>query len=201
MPTANLIQPLTLSAEVDRIIVNMKRFGVLCAMEGHRLDDNRPAVIVYCADGLYADDLRGRHKALKISSGLCEQPLLQNLSWHGGALVLAQDSPLNASPDEDHVFFHQVEKAVALGYQAVALYAHVPCKGANACNLGFWQLMECLMAAKARVKAIGDGVVASAFLHIDPLNAEMEACYINRQRWEEWLRHEANPDEHIKIAA
>lgn len=196
-----LIEPLRLSPEVNRIIVAMKKFGVLCTMEGHCLDGNQPAAIVYCADGLYADHVRGRHRQLKISSGLCEQPLLQNLSWHGGALALVPNSPLNGDLPEDQVFFNQVKKAVALGYQAVALYAHVPCKGANLCDMGFWQLMESLMVAKARVKTIGSEVVASAFLHIDPLDTEMEARYINRQKWEEWLRHEADPVEHIRIAA
>ena len=195
-----IIKPLVLNKEVADIIADMKQFGVLCNLDDHRLDDHRPAAMVSCSDGLYADDLRERHRGLKMKSGLCSQPLLHNLAWHGGALALAHNSPLNSHLCEDEVFFSQVTKAYKLGYTAIPLYAHVPCKAANACNLGFWQLMHTLMAAKTRVKLIGADVVASAFLHIDYGHA-LDAAWVNREAWVEWAVKRVKMKDIVPIAA
>jgi len=162
----------------------LKELGVLQNIVDHRLEYERGAILVTCADGDRFPDVFTHQARLQERNG---HPLrLHTLSWNGGALILAPRSPaVKRGRTTDLDAIDQIRTAREMkGINTVALHIHTPCGVAHALNLDLASSLELHMAAKLRLRSVIDGVCVTCFLHVDFGEGKMKTYYVSREQWE-----------------
>lgn len=177
----------TLTRADHAIKMRLRKAGVLGDLDGNRLDLRQGVIMVTCADGDQLYDIFA-HKALAVMQQRSDARI-HTLALNGGALLLAEDSPLSRTNNEGTVLMEHIRGAMKLkGMRTVALYAHAPCGAATKMvhpPLRLDQVVALLIRAKTRVKSLGDGIKVACFLHVD--NGTGKRTYhVSRDAWTSW---------------
>src|SRR3989338_7380679 len=167
---------------------------VLLKIDPYRVDEEDGAIVVTCADGRHFSDIFMHHD--RIQQSCREKPLIHPLSRHGGALLLAPNSPLvrEGSTAQEDLFAEIVEAMDWIKIRKIVLSAHYRCGKASSCRVDAAQTIQLLFAAKKSVKtrlASHDPVV-SCYFHIDfgpdykelGKKRQVLSYYADREGWE-----------------
>ena len=172
-----------LSAEDFRVIEEWKKkeVGVLEPIDMGRLGQVEGMVVV-CADPGRFPDIYRHHRTVASS-------VVAPLALFGGALLIAEDSPLNEGWREDLTILRHIKLGKSLlGLEHVSLYGHWPCKAAAGVNLSLREAANLVVKAKYRLLKEIPGIRLTCLFHIDyrPHREEMKSYFFNRHAWETW---------------
>lgn len=183
MPTTERMR---LSEDDLKTIKELREFGVLDDINGHRLTQKNGVITIICADGDQACDIFNHQ--IKMQEGHCHSPRIHTFGWNGGALRIPKDSPANKSKRTTHLdLIDDIKDAIQIKeIRTIALYVHAPCGKAHACNIDFIETISLLMDAKVRLKNEIDNIHVACFIHIDFNNHKKRTYFISRQKWIEW---------------
>lgn len=84
-----------LADEALKTIEELREFKVLDEVQNHLLDQRNGAILITCSDGDQMYDIFKYH--VKMQKEQCADPRIHTFAWHGGALRLAPNSPINQS--------------------------------------------------------------------------------------------------------
>ena len=171
---------------VDReLIASLRERGVLVPVEGHRLDLGRGVIMVTCPDCDQRADLFNHQEAVFREQGL--DPRIHALGLNGGALLVAEESPLNDELGEDRVLIAHMKGARQLkGINTVALYSHIPCGAAGLANLSSEEVVDFLVLGKRRVRAEIPEAKVACFLHVDKGEGNKRTYFVSYEAWRTW---------------
>lgn len=172
-----------LTREDRETIREFRTRGILQDVEAHRLDQKEGVILVTCGDGDRFFDIFNYQ--VRMQAGHRVHPRIHLLSWNGGPLTLAENSPVNHIPGASDVFLKHVEDAHRLKtIHSVALKAHAPCGAAYGASLSFRRVVELLFSAKYRVKkCTPPGTTVACFLHVDYGDMLRRTYYIDHKGW------------------
>lgn len=173
----------------DRILIEeLRRYGVLQDIDGHRLDQKHGAIILTCADGDQMHDLFHHHEKI-ITSNLSATPRIHTLALNGGALLLPPASPLHQKFNEDLVLLHHIKVARDLKeINTIVLYSHAPCGVAAQYNLSFFKVIQYLIEAKNLLKQDDKKIKVACFCHVDYGDKKKRTYFVSRERFEHWCK-------------
>ena len=167
-----------------KIISAMRKFGVLDDIDPHRLAQEQGIIPIPCADGDQMIDIFQHQLKIALEGGVAPRP--HQLSLNGGALLIAEESPLNKELREDLVLLAHIRGAMVLKkIRTVVLYAHAPCGAAGLAGLSFERCIDLLMKAKARVKKEIPGMKVACFCHVDR-KGKKRTYFVSKEKWEAW---------------
>lgn len=95
-----------LANEDLKIIEELREFRVLDEIKNHLLDQRNGAILITCSDGDQMHDIFKYH--VKMQKEQCADPRIHTFAWHGGALRLVPNSPIN----QNDYFINQRYKRV-----------------------------------------------------------------------------------------
>lgn len=180
-----------LSAKDLTIEERLREAGVLEPLDGNRLDQRKGVILVPCGDGRRFNDIFRHHR--KVARSQRRNPLVHVLSLNGGALNIAEGSPLPEAERKGFSLMVDIAGARELmGISTVALYAHAPCGAATKLTdppLDIEEVVALLMKAKTRVKSIGDGITVSCFMHVERMirgRPHRRTWHVSRDAWTAW---------------
>lgn len=175
----------------------LRNADVLRPIDEHRLRGNHTISIV-CPDCHQIGDIFDHHRRM---CGYAPHQLALN----GGALLIAQPSPLAQSATEGDVLLENLAEAIRLkNLSRVVLYAHAPCGKAASVNIGVRLTVGLLIAAKRRIKeheplrrGAGATLKLFCFVHIAYPESGKKTYFVSRQDWEEFseLTKNMTPEE------
>ena len=168
------------------LLQDWHKYAVLRDLDRNLLDEGEGAMLVTCSDGNHFHDVFGHHRETKLRSGICRDSRIHPFSWHGGALRLAPNTPVNSFPNEDQVWMKEVVDGWNMGYGQVALYCHMRCKKATLCNVSSLEVVSIQMQTKKLVKQHCPGIIAACFLHVAYSPVVKRTSFIERVSWESW---------------
>ncbi len=178
-----------LSREDLTFIKELRKAGVLQNVEGHRLDQRNGIISVNCADGDRFYDIVQYQAKMQAGQRLDLDPRIHSLSWHGGALACAPDSPVNKRKLAYEVFLDQITDARAIkDINVVALGAHGPCGAAALCGINLPRSIRLHVRAKTKIKMLNKGIEVACFFHVDYGNDKKRTYFLSRERWEKWMK-------------
>lgn len=162
----------------------LRQAGVFEDLKNHLIKDPHH-IIVPCSDGHQMRDLFWNH--LRRLERNDPEPIIHTLALNGGALLIAESSPMNRVFREDLVILHHLKQAITMkGVKTVVLYAHCPCGAAYHQGLTLRQAISLLVESKSRAQACLPGIDVSCYYHIDYGNRR-RTYFVNRQNWEQYL--------------
>jgi hypothetical protein len=172
-----------------RIFVrDMIERGVFQKVDPQRLAADRAELILACFDMHRAHDLIGHHRMLGGTCRCCAP-----LTYPGGALVIAEHSPLAICDDGYRVdipVISAIRLAVnELGVERVSPYVHFPCLAAKMCGMTYEQILQTQFAGMDRLCKAFPTIDVAMMAHIDWLdypeaaNKEMTTYKVSRRRF------------------
>lgn len=180
----------------------MRDREILRHVSAPQFDLSEGIVLATCADGAQFDDLYGHLRKVCLDRGL-DQARIHPLGLNGGALQIAEESPLNDALGEDRVYMHHIAGARILkGYHTVVLMAHGPCGAASLAGMTLEQELDFLMLAKQRVRSESDAQTATlaarlgkevpipqvkviCLFHVD-YGGQRRTYHVSREAWRFW---------------
>ncbi|MDP3963112.1 MAG: hypothetical protein Q8Q39_01310 [bacterium] len=179
-----------ISASDFKSIVELRKFGVLADVDPHRLPQKEGVIATPCADGDQMIDVFTRQVEYAAQAGHAPRPHM--LALNGGALLIAEDSPLNKKLREDLVYIEHIKGGIMLkGMRTIVLYTHAPCGAAGLVKLSFVECIELLIKAKARISSEIPDAKVVCFCHIDRETDgkhKKNTYFVDEERWAEWQR-------------
>jgi len=179
---------LHLSQEDQQLFEELKKFGVLQHVDGHRLDQSQGVFIVMCSDGDQSPDIITFHSNLMNQQR--DVPRLHLFADHGLALCLAPDSPLSRNYRGQNLFESIGDVPTLKGIKTGALYIHAPCAAATRAELNLLEQIRLVKAGKALILKQFPGLQIACFLHID--NGGKHSYFIEGSLWREWLKRQSS---------
>ncbi len=90
------------------------------------------------------------------------------LSLNGGAISIAEDSPLNINGEEGRVFLRHIEGAIKLkGTQTIILSVHAPCGLARSNKVSMLDKLYLLLKAADRVRSVFPNANVVKVFHVN----------------------------------
>lgn len=179
-----------------KAIAEMEELGILQNVEAPKLlVEHKCVIAVFCGDGNYAHGILNHHARLWRACHE-DEPLTHLHTWNGGGLRLLSGFPLNLNiAGTDEVFLDELRETVGIKQSRIfALYAHAPCAAARLCAWNLYQVIDGLLAAKARIKEAIDGArVAPFFLADKGTNVhEPHFRFVHPNLWLRWRQQLAS---------
>ena len=153
---------------VDQEFAQMMRDNrVFEDIDPSKLDLSKGVILVACCDGDQIDDRYRFWCSLLESHGLPQRVHL--ITRHGGALRLAENSPLNKpGRTTDIDLIEEIEEAAPLkDIWTVILEAHGPCGKARACGLSLEASTDLHIRGKQRLRSRRNDITYATVYHID----------------------------------
>ncbi len=181
---------LSLSTEEMACVRALRNLGALKEVSLEKLFGVCRSAMIVCPDGHQLPELYEHHA--KICQGE-EEPMHHPLALNGGAMLLAQESPLLIQKDgtyvpDGEVLLRHLEMAIKLKQpQAVILYAHAPCGMARTHGLTIDQQVDLLIRGKRRVREYVEPLGirdVRAWLHICYEPDRRRTYHVERRTWE-----------------
>jgi len=111
-------------------------------------------------------------------------PHIITIALNGGALLLANDSPLSRGLREDRVIIEHIRQASrGNGMKTAALLAHAPCAATEPYRFSLLKVIDLLVKAKARLKWELVGMKAACFLGMPGGNT----YFVSQKKWDAWV--------------
>ncbi len=185
---------LILSGEDRRIATEWRRgeLQVLCDVNPKEYrEPTGKVILVPCADGHQMFDICEYQKSLTVEGHI---PMVHPLSLNGGPLLLAAGSPLLSEGDkDDEVLLKHIAQAYSIkGTPTIILYSHAPCGAARVHNLSIVDVVELMLAAKDRLKALFDNLQVIPKLHVDWATGESQmkknSYFVSREQFVAWRK-------------
>lgn len=168
----------------QELVRELREFGVLQDVEGHRLDQSNGIILVSCSDGDQMPDIWQYQNGIMQSQRT--SPRIQPLNLNGGALLIPEESPLNKEVHEDLVYLKHIREAMGMkGMYTVVLYAHGPCGAAGLAGLTLIEVLGLLKQAGRRVREAFPNAQVVCFFHAD--KGGTKRTYFVSAKWFEWL--------------
>lgn len=183
--TALRVQPLELNDEERSLVNELVLAGVLTDPEKCHFQDKLDVVLVGCPDGTrmrsFLDMLLKMYEP-KFRSSV----QFHILPRHGGGLVLSKGSALikRKSTLADDLI-EEVRDAATMGYRAIVLSTHLPCRKARMNGVGPLTVIGALAEAKARIKRAVEGVTVVCVLQVN----NKELYFFSKTKFEAWSRN------------
>ena len=180
----------------------MREREILREVRAPEFDLSDGMILATCADGAQFDDLYGHLRKVCHQRGL-DQARIHALGLNGGALQIAEESPLNDQLGEDRVYMaHIAGGRVLKGFHTVVLMAHSPCGAAGLANITLEQEIDYLMLAKQRIRTESDAqttalaqkfgktidippVKVICLFHVDYGNGR-RTYHVSKEAWSSW---------------
>ncbi len=175
----------------DMLVYGMLRDArVLQPVAAHELDERQGVILVSCGDGDHFTDIFTNHQRINVVHR--EASRIHSLSLNGGALLIAEGSPLNGEFRKDLILINDIQVARDLkDIHTVALYVHRPCGAAQMAGLDFLTTIDLLMNAKARLKVELSNtppLKLACFLHIAFADGSKKTYFVSREHWLVWQK-------------
>ena len=193
-----------ITVEEYQLLRALRRAGVL--QDLHMGEIEPECVIgIFCADGHRFDD---GYQHTKCVCGKNIHPLTK----HGGALVLADDSPFAVTVRGEFAIHHDqalladTEDAMRIkNTPHILSYAHFPCVKATSEGLTMLQVFEHHIQAKDRLRREIKGCDVRCLIHVDYLGhlkdrRRFASYFFNRERFLNWQQI-SHPQERREYAA
>lgn len=183
---------LVISSEDQRFLelLKQRQQPVLQPLAEHYLQAR--VVFVPCSDGDQMPDLYNHQLSLCRKTNPHDY-MTHTIALNGGALNLAEESPLSQVFREDLVLLRHIEQALTIkpNVNTVVLYSHFPCGAARLQQLGIVESLMYLFLGKERLrKAIPAIRNIACYFHVD-YKGTKKTYFASRQRWEEWVSTDA----------
>lgn len=175
-------------SDAESVLRSMRRGGVLCDVDTHRLDAKNGVILVACGDGDQFHDLFGYKASILAPQQNDVPPRIHPLTLNGGALLIPEESPFNAEIPYDQVLLRNIDGAMNLkGIRTVAVYVHAPCGMARTANLDIADVIRLLVSAKRRIRRELErpGLHVAAFCHVDWLEGK-RTYFVSGDAWDIW---------------
>lgn len=161
---SQIIHPKVMN-ETERLFIDrLVAAKVLDSPKHHHFDDKFASAIVCCPDGTkigYTQKLLREMYDTKLR-GYVQHHLLTH---HGGALVLALNSPVITSGHTTDVdMIEQIKMSVSMGYKSIIVLVHLPCVMARTHNMSPMDMIDALVRAKQRIKENIPDITVACFV-------------------------------------
>jgi hypothetical protein len=172
--------------EADLNYARMLRVtNALADIDSANMDLSTGVIAVMCCDGHQMED---RHEYLTAMLKANGSPsVIHKITRHGGALRLAENSPLNKrgrTTDAD-LLDEIAEAAEMKNIGTVLLEAHAPCGMAAMHHLSLKAVVELLFAGKMRARAEMPDLTFATILHMDWGGGQKRYYHLSRSRMQQ----------------
>lgn len=195
-----MIKRMPLTAQEAEVITTLDKAGLLHDMDKEHFRGKEDVGAIFCPDGRWA--IRGVIEPFidmyDEKNTLCLLPLTE----FGGTLILDPDSPLLEKGSEqfpagnngDLLLIGKIKKAVKMGYKAFCHINHLPCGMGRAFNIPPMHIIDSLVMAKHRIKAMEgiDKITIASFLQIGDSNGHVRIARIPFEDFLIWRKDNAD---------
>lgn len=175
---------LELTPEERQFYETLKQSQGLCPVAPQELDLLLGHIAVFCGDCDQADEL------IKQQEHYCRErsaePRIHRLSLNGGALRIAERTPIYAGDGADRVLLQDIGATLVMkGIRTVVLFGHAPCVAARMFGLNAQESVRLLLAAKRRVRATVEvavpRVIVACKMHVDWGGTKRNTYFLKRE--------------------
>lgn len=179
------LMALILSKRDQLLAEELRRFGVLEAIDGSKLDQKQGIFTVVCSDGDQFDDIYRLHERLMLEQRATPRPHMY--ADHGMPLFLAECSPLNRNGRG----LNLLESIGAVpGIKKIntgAIHSHAPCAAATEAGLDIVQQIAIVKAGKTRIQELFPSIAVANLFQID--NGKKRSYRVCGHQWRSYLLH------------
>lgn len=180
------VMGLILTRQDEEIIAAAWKAGVLCKLDGNRINDEAGTILLGCADGDRFHNLFTHH--CRVTGWNRHHPL----SLNGGPLLISTKSPIPHAKNDGNVYMRHLRGAMQLkGMHIVVPCGHAPCGVAYSCSLDALDVFRLLIEGKLRIKKEFEGadIKVMVFIHVAYTATRERTYFVDRKAAEEFLHN------------